>query len=117
MNRISTWSVTYKPLLRRTSILAAVSLGLALLLVAYLFGVQDHFFGRLFGAFFVFFWLLAVTFLGIVPFVSWAAASWFGNTWTEEAPEPIRRSRPRAAASPTRKPTRTATRLDSTKHP
>jgi hypothetical protein len=97
--------------------LAATSFGLALLLVAYLFGVQDHFFGRLFGAFFVFFWLLAVTFLGIVPFVSWAAASWFGEAWTGNPSTSTRRPRPVAASSSTRKPTRTATRLDSTKHP
>jgi hypothetical protein len=105
MNRTPTWTVTYQPLLKRVAILAAVSLGLAILLIAYLFGVQDHFFGRLFGAFFVFFWLLAVTFLGIVPFV------------TEEPTAPARRPRSAAAPSPTRKPTRTATRLDSTKHP
>jgi hypothetical protein len=117
MNRTPTWSVTTKPLLRRAAILAATSFGLALLLVAYLFGVQDHFFGRLFGAFFVFFWLLAVTFLGIVPFVTWAAASWFGKAWTENVPAPSRRPRSTAAPSSTRKPTRTATRLDSTKHP
>lgn len=115
MIRSSSWLVTAKPLLRRTGILAAVSLVLALLLVTYLFGVQDHYFGRLFRAFFVFFWLLAVTFLGVVPFVQWAAGNWFGKAWADVPPQPARRPRP--APSSTRKPTRTATRLDSTHHP
>ncbi|UYZ62848.1 hypothetical protein [Hymenobacter weizhouensis] len=89
--------------------LAGVSLVLALVLVAYLFGVQDQFFGRLFGAFFVFFWLLAVTFLGVVPFVNWAAAHWFGKEWTETpAAVPVRRSRPASS----RTATRPATRVD-----
>ncbi|GGG29279.1 hypothetical protein [Hymenobacter glacieicola] len=105
------------PLLRRAAILAGVSFLLALALVGYLFGVQDNFFGRLFSAFFVFFWLLAVTFLGVVPFVNWAAASWFGKQWAEAPAEPARRPRPNPNSTTTRKPTRTATRLNSTQHP
>jgi hypothetical protein len=83
MPRLSTLSVTYQPLLRRAAVLAGVSLGLALPLVTYLFGTSDEFFTRFFGAFFVFFWLLAVTFLGVVPFVNWAATKWFGKGWKE----------------------------------
>ncbi|GAA4014778.1 hypothetical protein GCM10022408_30020 [Hymenobacter fastidiosus] len=104
------------PLLRRAGGLAAVSLTLALALVAYLFGAADHFFSRLSGAFFVLFWLLAVTFLGVVPFVNWAALHWFGKAWAEPSPEPARRnsrSAPAVVSSPTRKPGRPAARLDS----
>ncbi|MBX0291261.1 hypothetical protein K3G63_12480 [Hymenobacter sp. HSC-4F20] len=104
-------------LLRRALILAGISFVLALVLVAYLFGVQDHFFGRLSGAFFVFFWLLAVTFLGVVPFVNWAAANWFGKEWAEAPIQPVRRPRSNPNSATTRKPTRTATRLNSTQHP
>ena len=77
---------------RRVAVLAGVSLGLALGLVAYLFGGSDQFFGRLFFAFLVFFWLLAVTFLGVVPFVTWATAHWFGTGWAE-ASTPVPRPR------------------------
>ncbi len=82
---------------RRVGLLAGISFGLALMLVVYLFGVSDHFFGRLFFAFLVFVWLLAVTFLAVVPFVTWATANWFGRSWAE-APMPAPRPR-RAAAS------------------
>ncbi|RIY14247.1 hypothetical protein D0T11_00745 [Hymenobacter rubripertinctus] len=99
------------------ALLAGISLLLALLLTAYLYDTQDHFFSRLFGAFFVFFWLLAVTFLGAVPFVSWAAANWFGATWSDAAPAPVRRKRPPASPAVPRKPTRATTRLNSTQHP
>jgi hypothetical protein len=81
MIRFSSLSTTYQVWLRRVAILAGVSFGLALLLTGYLFGTSDAFFSRLFGAFFVFFWLLAVTFLGVVPFINWAAANWFGKGW------------------------------------
>ncbi|WP_345110433.1 hypothetical protein [Hymenobacter algoricola] len=104
------------PWLRRTGILAAVSLGLALGLVAYLFGFSDHFFSRLFGAFFVLFWLLAVMFLGVVPFVNWAAANWFGKAWAETPLEPARRIPRSVSATVTsshRKPARPGARLDS----
>ncbi|WP_188810742.1 hypothetical protein [Hymenobacter cavernae] len=93
-------------LLRRAAVLASVSFGLALLLVAYLFGTSDAFFTRLFGAFFVFFWLLAVTFLGVVPFVNWAAANWFGKGWSEITAASSRqksRTSPAASSSATRK--------------
>lgn len=114
MNRPSASAVAFPSLLRRAALLAGISVVLALALVGYLFGVQDLFFSRLFRAFFVFFWLLAVTFLGVVPFVNWAAASWFGKDWAETPPV-----RPRANPTPasTRKPARTATRLNPTKHP
>jgi len=104
-------SVSNRPLLRRAGIVAAASLVLAMALVGYLFGVSDGFFGRLFGAFFVFFWLLSVTFLGVVPFVSWAAAHWFGKSWAKEPVDPpIRKSRPAPAAATVRKPSRTVNR-------
>ena len=77
---------------RRVVLLAGVSLALALGLVVYLFGGSDQFFGRLFFAFLVFFWLLAVTFLGVVPFVTWATAHWFGTGWAE-ASTPVPRPR------------------------
>ena len=83
---------------RRVGILAGISFALALMLVIYLFGVSDHFFGRLFSAFFVLCWLLAVTFLAVVPFVTWATAHWFGRGWAEvSTPAP----RPRRAAAGT----------------
>ena len=68
---------------RRVGWLAIISLALALMLVGYVFGGSDHFFGRLFSAFLVLFWLLAVTFLAVVPFVTWATAHWFGQGWAE----------------------------------
>jgi hypothetical protein len=117
MNQPSARPFAFAPLLRRVGILAGISLFLALGLVTYLYGVQDQFFGRMFGAFFVFFWLLAVTFLAVVPFVNWAAANWFGKTWAEPAPESIRRTKAHPIPSTTRKPTRTAARLNSTQHP
>lgn len=111
-NRTPSRLVTYRPLLRRLAVVAGVSFGLALLLIPYVFGVQDQFFGRLVGAFFVFFWLLAVTFLGIVPFVNWAAANWFGKMWAEtERETPVRSKAPTTPAT-SRKPTRAATRLN-----
>lgn len=76
--------------------LAGGSLGFSLALVGYLFGLGDHFFGRLFTAFAVVFGLLAFTFWAAVPFVGWAAANWFGRGWAA-APGPgvqVRRTRP-----------------------
>ena len=82
---------------RRAGVLAGISLLLALILVGYLFGADDHFFSRLFFAFLVLVWLLAVTFLAVVPFVTWATGHWFGRGWAEiSTPAP----RPRRAASP-----------------
>ena len=85
----------------RVGILAGLSLGLALLLVGYVFGFGNHFFGRLAGAFFIFFWLLAVTFLAVVPFVEWATANWFGRRWAA-APRPA--PRPSRATPPSVRP-------------
>jgi hypothetical protein len=82
---------------QRVGILASSSLALSLALVLYLFGVSDHFFGRLFSAFFVWFWLLAMTFLGVLPFISWASTQWFGASWRGESPAPAVR-RPAAPA-------------------
>lgn len=79
---------------RRVGVLAGISLALALALVAYLFGVSDHFFGRLFPAFFVLFWLLAVTFMAVVPFVTWATGHWFGRGWQAASQPAARPSRP-----------------------
>ena len=100
------------PLVRRAGILLAVSFGLALLLITYLFGF-DGFFGRLLGATFVWFVVLAVTFLAVVPFVNWAADNWFGRSWAEHpTPQPPRKPRatntPKAPAAP--KPARYAPR-------
>ncbi|MBF9223650.1 hypothetical protein [Hymenobacter ruricola] len=86
---------------RRVGVLAGVALALALMLVVYLFGVSDHFFGRLFSAFLVLFWLLAVTFLAVVPFVTWATAHWFGRGWAEVS-TPAPRPRRAAGAAPAR---------------
>jgi hypothetical protein len=82
---------------RRVGVLAGVSVALGLALVLYLFGASDHFFGRLFSAFLVLFWLLAVTFLAVVPFVTWATGHWWGRGW-EEASTPV--ARPSRANSP-----------------
>lgn len=111
--RLRTFSLSaYQPLLRRAAILAGVSLVLALLLVGYLFGISDWFFFRLSGAFFVFFWLLAVTFLGVVPFVNWAAANWFGKTWAESPVTPAPRTPRKARPTTSRQNPRTAKRLE-----
>jgi hypothetical protein len=69
------------------------------MLIGYLFGVSDHFFGRLFSAFLVLFWLLAVTFLAVVPFVTWATGHWFGRDWAEASAAAARPRR--AAGAPT----------------
>ncbi|NVO33168.1 hypothetical protein [Hymenobacter lapidiphilus] len=90
-----------RPLLRQIALLAAISAALALALILYLYGSQDQFLIRLFGTFFVFFWLLAITFLAAVPFVSWAAANWFGPAWAEAPASPSRRKKPAAAVSRT----------------
>jgi hypothetical protein len=82
---------------RRVGILAASSLALSLALILYLFGVSDHFFGRLFTAFFVGFWLLAATFLAIIPFISWATTHWFGRGWEPEG-KSVRAAASKAAA-------------------
>jgi hypothetical protein len=95
---------------RRVGVLAGSSLALSLVLVLYLFGTDDHFFGRLFTAFFVGFCLLAATFLGILPFIGWAASHWFGRGWEAETLPPKRTaarpttSRPAAAPSTRRPP-------------
>lgn len=94
---------------RRVGVLAGSSLAFSLLLVLYLFGTGDHFFGRLFTAFFVSFCLLAATFLAILPFIGWASAHWFGRGWEAET-LPAKRAtkptpgRPVAAASARRPP-------------
>jgi len=115
MIRFSSLPGTYQVWLRRIAILAGVSFGLALLLIAYLFGTGEAFFSRLFGAFFVFFWLLAVTFLGVVPFINWAAANWFGKGWREISSASSSR-RPRTSTmtgnSASRKTTSTTKRLN-----
>ena len=85
---------------QRAAVLAGVSLGLALLLVVYLFG-GDLFLGRLFSAFFVFFWLLALAYYGIIPFVTWASGAWFGRGW-QEASMPTASPRRPAPAAPAR---------------
>lgn len=97
-------------LLRRAGLLAGGSLLLAVALVSYLFGAADGFFGRVFGAFFVFFWLLSVTFLAVVPFIGWATANWFGLAEPLPLAPPVRKPRP--APATVRKPTRTVTRSE-----
>lgn len=92
---------------RRVGVLAGISLALSLALVLYLFGAGDYFFGRLFSAFCVWFLLLAVTFLAVIPFIGWAAQHWFGPGWVGETAAPTRRP---AAASPSpRAPRRSST--------
>lgn len=94
---------------RRIGVLAATSLGLALALVGYVFGTDGHFFGRLAPAFFIFFWLLAITFLAVVPFVSWATGHWFGRSWAASSPAPpARRPLPAKAERPIRSASSTA---------
>jgi len=82
---------------RRVGVLAGSSLAFSLVLTLYLFGTDDHFFGRLFTAFFVSFCLLVATFLGILPFISWATAHWFGRGWEAETLPAKRAAKPRAA--------------------
>ncbi|WBO83552.1 hypothetical protein [Hymenobacter yonginensis] len=102
-------------LLRRAGIMAGVSFGLALALVGYLFGfADDDYFTRLFRAFFVFFWLLSVTFLAVVPFVSWAAAKWLAQPEGTPPAEASRKPRNAPASTTVRKPTRTVTRSEKT---
>jgi hypothetical protein len=94
---------------RRVGVLAGSSLAFGLVLVLYLFGTGDHFFGRLFTAFFVSFCLAAATFLGILPFIGWASSHWFGRGWEAET-LPTRRAakptpaRPSSATSARRPP-------------
>jgi hypothetical protein len=90
---------------QRVGVLAGSSLALSLAMVLYLFGVSDHFLGRLFSTFFVWFWLLAVTFLGVVPFITWATNHWFGPSWRGQEAPPMRRS-PRPATSAAKVTTR-----------
>ena len=99
---------------RRVGVLAGVSLAVALMLIGYLFGGSDHFFGRLFFAFLVLFWLLAVTFLAVVPFVTWATGHWFGRGWAE-ASTPVPRPRRPAAAAARSYPPSTASRRSETR--
>jgi hypothetical protein len=87
---------------QRVGGLAAISLALSLGLVAYLFGWSDHFITRLLTAFLVSFFLLVVTFLGVLPFIGWAAAHWFGPGWAAPTAAAARRpasGRPRPTAS------------------
>ncbi|HEX8349730.1 MAG TPA: hypothetical protein VF598_07200 [Hymenobacter sp.] len=115
MPRFPASFIAYQPLLRQAAVLAGISLGLALLLIIYLFGTSDEFFSRVFGAFFVFFWLLAITFLGVVPFVNWAAGKWFGKSW-KETPAASSGRRPRTISGSTtptnRKTSGTSKRLN-----
>jgi hypothetical protein len=79
---------------RRVGVLAGSSLAFGLVLVLYLFGTDDHFFGRLFNAFFVSFCLLVATFLAILPFIGWATTHWFGRGWEAETLPPKRAAKP-----------------------
>ena len=87
---------------RRVGVLAGISLGLALMLVVYLFGAGDHLLSRLFSAFLVLFWLLAITFLAVVPFVTWATEHWFGRGWAEVSTPVARPRRAAGGAAPAR---------------
>ena len=103
-----------RPLLRQAALLAGISSVLALALTLYLYGVQDQFLTRFFGAFSVFFWLLAITFLAAVPFVSWAAVNWFGSAWADAPTSLKRRKKPAAAVS--RTPARAVARPKPSNH-
>ena len=81
---------------RRVGWLAGVSLALSLGLVLYLFGAGDQFFSRICSAFFVWFSLLAVTFLAAIPFIGWATTHWFGPGWSGKD-VPVAKRRPTAA--------------------
>jgi hypothetical protein len=107
MSRRVSLPFNYQPLLRRAAILTAVSFGLAFALVSFLFGFEDKFFGRITGAFFVFFWLLSVTFLGVVPFVSWAADRWLRGKSSETSVPLTRKPRTASSSATVRKPVRT----------
>ena len=87
---------------QRLGVLAAVGLALSLAQVLYLFGWADHFASRLLTSFFVSFVLLAVTFLGVLPFIGWATTHWFGPGWATgiDAP-PARRARAARATTST----------------
>lgn len=89
---------------RRLALLAGASLAFGLALVGYLYGFESHFWGRLFSAFVVIFWLLAFTFLLAVPFVGWAAANWFGRGWSATAAPGPRARRPAAPPAARRRP-------------
>ncbi|WP_147320698.1 hypothetical protein [Hymenobacter lapidiphilus] len=104
-----------RPLLRQVALLAGISVALSLALILYLYGSQDQFLIRLSGAFFVFFWLLTITFLAAVPFVSWAAANWFGSAWAKAPASSIRRKKP-AAAVVSRSPARAVARPKPSNH-
>ncbi len=83
---------------RRVGLLAGSSLALSLSLIGYLFGLSDGFAGRVLMAFFVWFCLLSLTFLALIPFVGWATVHWFGRGWQASAAD-----RPaRSAVAPTR---------------
>ncbi|MDX5422299.1 MAG: DUF2798 domain-containing protein [Hymenobacteraceae bacterium] len=56
---------------RRLIVIAAISLLLASALQLYTFGITADFFGRWFRAFFVFFALISVTVLAIIPAVNY----------------------------------------------
>ena len=89
---------------RRVGILVAISFVLSASLIGYVFGVSNRFFARFGAAFFVGFCLLSVTFLAVIPFISWATAHWFGKSWSgASTPPPARRASP--AASARRSPT------------
>lgn len=86
---------------RPVGILAGISLGLSISLVLYLFGIGDHFFGRVSRAFFEGFCLLALTFLVVIPFIGWATTHWFGKSWSGgPTPAPARRSNAPAGPPP-----------------
>ncbi|RZK10100.1 MAG: hypothetical protein EOO56_29605 [Hymenobacter sp.] len=84
---------------QRVGVLAGSSLAVSLALVLYLFGWADHFISRLFTSFFVGFALLAVTFLGILPFIGWATTHWFGAGWATGVDAPAPRRAPVAGRS------------------
>jgi len=89
---------------RRVAVLATVSLALSLSLIGYLYGFDNRFVGRLATAFLVWFCLLSVTFLALIPFVGWAATHWFGRGWAASAADaPARRV---AAPAPSSAPVR-----------
>lgn len=96
---------------QRVGVLAAVALALSLGLVLYLFGWDDDFASRLFTTFSVSFVLLAVTFLGIIPFIGWATAHWFGPGWATGVDGAPKR---RPAAAPARSTTTRATSSTTT---
>lgn len=61
---------------RQVLVIFIISFFIATALILYVFGFPDGFFGRLLSATFVFFFLISITVLGIVPLVNYVFNRW-----------------------------------------